>query len=173
MMDRRAFVGMIAGGVLAVRQTARSQPAPKSIGSESSVLRRPPIWLGHSPGLLPPARSCADCASSVTLREHFVTEPRGGEGKPERFPGLAAELVGLQVDVIVAAGPSAGRAQAGDLDDPHRHGGHDDPVGQGYVQSLGRPGGNITGLSFQSVEVTGKRLELLSVSSCQVGHQWG
>jgi putative ABC transport system substrate-binding protein len=58
-----------------------------------------------------------------TYGEHFVTEPRGSDGKPERFPALAAELVRLQVHVILAPGPSDSRAQAGIIDDSHHHGG--------------------------------------------------
>ncbi len=93
--------------------------------------------------------------------EHFVTEPRGAAGKPERFPGLAAELVRLKVDVIVAAGPALSALKQASSTIPIVMGGDSDPVDRGYVQSLGHPGGNFTGLSSQSVEVTGKRLELL------------
>jgi putative ABC transport system substrate-binding protein len=93
--------------------------------------------------------------------EHFVTEPRGGEGKPERFPNLAAELVRLQVDVIVAAGPMLPALKQATSAIPVVTTGAGDPVGQGFVQSLGRPGGNVTGLSIQFTETTGKRLELL------------
>jgi putative ABC transport system substrate-binding protein len=162
-MDRRAFVGMIAGGVLAVRQTARSQPARK-------VYRIGILSLATTSDLVGPQPRSSSTSALVrglrelgyTYGEHFVTEPRGSEGKPERFPGLAAELVGLHVDVIVAAGPALGALKQATSTIPIVMAAHDDPVGQGYVQSLGRPGGNITGLSFQSVEVTGKRLELLS-----------
>jgi putative ABC transport system substrate-binding protein len=84
--------------------------------------------------------------------EHFVTEPRGTAGKPERFPGLAAELVRLKVDVIVAAGPALSALKQASSTIPIVMGGDSDPVGRGYVQSLGHPGGNFTGLSSQSVE---------------------
>ena len=93
--------------------------------------------------------------------EHFVTEPRGGEGRPERFPSLAAELVRLQVDVIVASGPMLPALKQATSTIPIVMAGGDDPVGQGLVQSLGRPGGNFTGLSLQSVDTSAKRLELL------------
>ena len=162
-MDRRVFVGMIAGGVLAVRQTARSQPA-------RNVYRIGILSLAATSDLVGPQPRSSSTGALVrglrelgyTYGEHFVTEPRGSEGKPERFPGLAAELVSLHVDVIVAAGPALGALKQATSTIPIVMAAHDDPVGQGYVQSLGRPGGNITGLSFQSVEVTGKRLELLS-----------
>jgi putative ABC transport system substrate-binding protein len=90
-----------------------------------------------------------------------VTEARGGEGKPELFPDLAAELVHLQVDVIVAAGPWLPALKQATTTIPIVIAGAGDPVGSGYVQSLGRPGGNVTGLSLQSVETSGKRLEIL------------
>ena len=93
--------------------------------------------------------------------EHFMTEPRGGEGKPERFPGLAAELVRLQVDVIVASGPMLPALKQATSTIPVVTTGAGDPLASGYVQSLARPGGNITGLSLQIRETDGKRLELL------------
>ena len=94
--------------------------------------------------------------------EHFVTEPRGSEGRPERFPGLAAELVGLQPDVIVATGGSLRALKQATSTIPIVMAAASDPVGSGYVQSLAHPGGNITGMSLQSIETTGKRLELLN-----------
>jgi putative ABC transport system substrate-binding protein len=93
--------------------------------------------------------------------EHFVTEPRGAEDRPERYPDLAAELVRLQLDVIVAPGPPLPALKQATSAIPVVMAGALDPVGQGLVQSLGRPGGNFTGLSSQSVETTSKRLELL------------
>jgi putative tryptophan/tyrosine transport system substrate-binding protein len=93
--------------------------------------------------------------------EHFVTEPRGAEGKPGRFPSMAAELVRLPVDVIVAPGPALPALKQATSTIPIVMAGSGDPVGTGYVQSLRRPGGNVTGLSLQSVETTGKRLEVL------------
>jgi putative ABC transport system substrate-binding protein len=93
--------------------------------------------------------------------QDFVTEPRSGESRPERFPSLAAELVRLQVDVIVAAGPLLPALKQATSTIPIVMAGAVDPVGDGLVQSLGHPGGNFTGLSNQGVELTGKRLELL------------
>ena len=93
--------------------------------------------------------------------EHFVTEPRGGEGKPERFPNLAAELVHLQVDVIVAAGPMLPALKQTTSTIPVVMTGANDPIGEGFARSLARPGGNFTGFSLQGVELSGKRLELL------------
>jgi hypothetical protein len=93
--------------------------------------------------------------------EHFVTEPRGSEGRPECFPRLAVELVRLQVDVILAAGPALPALKQATSTIPVIMTATLDPVRQGFVRSLGHPGGNLTGFSLQSVETVGKRLELL------------
>jgi putative tryptophan/tyrosine transport system substrate-binding protein len=93
--------------------------------------------------------------------EHFVTVPRSSEGQPERFPALAAELVAAQVDIIVALGPALPALQQATATIPIVMTGSGDPVAQGFVHSLARPGGNITGLTLQSLDTVGKRLELL------------
>ena len=93
---------------------------------------------------------------------NLIIEYRCAEGQLERFPALAAELVALKVEVIVAPPtPAAHGRQASDHDDPHclrccRRSGYD-----GLVTSLARPGGNITGLSSLRPELVGKCLELL------------
>src|SRR5262252_4346483 len=94
--------------------------------------------------------------------KNIIIEYRNAGGKFDRLPALAAELVSLKVDLIVTGGPPSARAakeatatipivmiQVGD------------PVGSGFVASLARPGGNITGLSGLAPELSGKRLELL------------
>ncbi len=94
--------------------------------------------------------------------KNIVIEYRYAEGKLDRQSELAAELVGLKVDVIVTGGPTVTRAAKDPTNtipivmtqDP-------DPVKNGFVTSLARPGGNITGLSTLSPETSGKRLELL------------
>src|SRR6266545_4991554 len=94
--------------------------------------------------------------------KNIVIEWRSAEGKLDRLPALAAELVRLKVDIIVTAGPSLTHAAKEATStipivmtfDP-------DPVGSGFVASLARPGGNITGLSTLSPEISGKQLELL------------
>lgn len=90
-----------------------------------------------------------------------MTEVRGSAGDPERFPALVAELIGTRVDVIVAAGAALPALKQATSTLPIVMAASSDPVRQGFVQSLARPGGNITGLSLQSVDATGKRLELL------------
>ena len=89
-------------------------------------------------------------------------EFRYAEGKFDRLPGLASEIVHLKVDVIVVANDQAIRAaKQATATIPIVMVGPGDPVGLGLIDSLARPGGNLTGLSFISIELAGKRLELL------------
>ena len=92
----------------------------------------------------------------------IVIEWRSAEGQLDRLPSLAAELVRLNVDVIVTAGPAATRpVKAATVTIPIVITNDTDPVANGFVASLARPGGNITGLSTLSPEIYGKQLELL------------
>ena len=94
--------------------------------------------------------------------QSMTIEARYAEGKLNRLPELARELVGLKVDVIVAGGSTAIRATKNAtklIPIVMAHG--SDPVALGYVASLARPGGNITGLTHLAPELGGKRLELL------------
>ena len=94
--------------------------------------------------------------------KNIVIEWRSAEGKLDRLPALAAELVNLKVDVIVTGGPGATRpANEATSTIPIVMTQDPNPVGNGFVASLARPGGNITGLSTLSPELSGKRLELL------------
>ena len=94
--------------------------------------------------------------------KNIVIEWRSAEGKADLLPALAAELVRLKVDVIVTGGPPATRAaKEATITIPIVMEQDSDPVGLGYVASLARPGGNITGLSTLASEISGKRLELL------------
>ena len=94
--------------------------------------------------------------------KNIVIEQRWAEGKLDRLAVLAAELVRLKVDIIVSAGPTVTRvAKEAAVTIPIVMGFDDDPVGSGFVASLARPGGNITGLSALSPELSGKQLELL------------
>jgi ABC-type uncharacterized transport system substrate-binding protein len=93
---------------------------------------------------------------------NLVIESRGAEGKFERFPALAAELVALKVDVIVASGTLAAlAAKRATTSIPIVFPTLGDPVTDGLVASFARPGGNVTGLSNLSPELVGKCLELL------------
>jgi putative tryptophan/tyrosine transport system substrate-binding protein len=94
--------------------------------------------------------------------QNIAIEYRFAEGRPERLPALAAELVGLKVDVIVTEGPPAPEAAKQATNTiPIVFAVAGDPVAQGLVASLARPGGNITGLANLAPEVVGKQLELL------------
>ncbi len=94
--------------------------------------------------------------------KNIVIEYRWAEGKFERWPALAAELVSLKVDVIVTPGAGATRpAKEATNTIPIVMAQDPDPIGNGFVASLARPGGNITGLSSLVTDLEGKRLELL------------
>jgi ABC-type uncharacterized transport system substrate-binding protein len=94
--------------------------------------------------------------------QNIFLELRFGEGKSDEVAGLATELTHSKVDVIVTAGPAATRsAKQATATIPVVMGNEGDPVGSGFVASLARPGGNITGLSSLSPEISSKQLEIL------------
>ena len=94
--------------------------------------------------------------------KNIVIEWRYGEGKEDRLPAHAAEMVRLKVDLIVSVAPPGTRsAKEATSTIPIVMGQDTDPVGNGFVASLARPGGNITGLSTLAPEISGKQLELL------------
>ncbi len=94
--------------------------------------------------------------------KNIVIEWRSAEGKLDRLPALAAELVRLKVDIIVSAGTTSTRAaKEATVTIPIVMGFNNDPVGNGFVASLAHPGGNITGLSTLGPEISGKQMELL------------
>jgi len=94
--------------------------------------------------------------------KNIVIEYRYAEGKFDRLPALADELVRLKVEVIVTAGPQPTRpAKEATSTIPIVMAHDPDPVGSGFVASLARPGGNITGLATLAPEISGKQLELL------------
>jgi putative ABC transport system substrate-binding protein len=155
-MKRRQFVALL-GGATAWPLTARAQQASKlpTIG-----------FLGES---TPSSQGPLFAAFMQRLRElgwiegrTVAIELRWGEGRNERFAEFAAEFVGLGVDVIVASGTAnvvaAKRATAVI---PIVFAAAGNPVGSGLVASLAQPGGNLTGLSTQAVDLAGKRLEFL------------
>jgi putative ABC transport system substrate-binding protein len=117
---------------------------PSSITARTEALRQGLRDLGYVEG------------------KNIVIEWRSAEGKRDRFPALAADLVRLKVDVIVTAGPLVTRAaKEATSTIPIVMAQDPDPVGNGFVASLARPGGNITGLSSLAPGLTGKQLELL------------
>ena len=146
-----AFVLVVAGAVAQAQQ-------PKKVPRVGVLLALP-----HS------AISDRIHAFRIGLRErgyvegeNLLVEYRYADGKFERLPGLAAELVRSKVDVIVTGGPTATRpAKAATSSIPIVMAQDSDPVGNKFVASLARPGGNITGLSNYYPELSGKQLELL------------
>ena len=94
--------------------------------------------------------------------KNIIIEWRSAEGKPERRSEIAAEFVRLKVDVIVSAGPTVTRAvKEATSTIPIVMAQDPDPIANGFVATLARPGGNITGLATLSTEISGKQLELL------------
>ena len=157
-MNRRAFVGALVGGVLSAPLAAEVQQAAKvpRIG-----------YLATNLAALPHLRE----AFLQGLRDlgyvegrNVVIEYRDAEAKSERLPALAAELVALKVDVIVAAAGTlvALAAKQATRTLPIVFIGAGDPVTSGLVTSLARPGGNVTGLSLLFPELVGKCLEQLT-----------
>jgi len=102
---------------------------------------------------------------------HFTIESRYAEGDPARLPGLAAELVGLPVAVIVTSGSQAIQAvKQATSTIPIVIAASSDPIETGFVTSLARPGENLTGLSLSAPELSGKRLELLKEAVPAIAH---
>jgi len=143
---------LLAWGSLADAQQPKKVPrigylsasSASSISSRVEALRQGLRELGYVEG------------------KNIVIEQRYAEGKPDRLSALVAELVRLKVDVIVSAGPLTTRAaKEATSTVPIVMAQDNDPVGSGFVASLARPGGNITGLSTLAPELTGKQLELL------------
>jgi ABC-type uncharacterized transport system substrate-binding protein len=157
MIRRREFITLLGGAVAAWPLSARAQQAG----------RLPTIgFLGATT----PATDGQRFAAFVQrLRElgwmegrNVAIEVRWAEGRSERFAEVAAELVRLNVDVILTHNtpPTLAAKQATSLI-PIVFATAGDPVGSGVVASLARPGGNVTGLSSQATDTVGKRLELL------------
>jgi putative tryptophan/tyrosine transport system substrate-binding protein len=125
--------------------------------------------IGFLAGVALPALSSRTEAFRQGLRElgyvegkNIIIEWRSAEGKTDRLPAVAAELARLNVDVIVTAGSTpTGPAKEATSTIPIVMAQDSDPVGSGFVASLARPGGNITGLSTLSPEISGRQLELL------------
>ena len=156
-MERRAFIAGVAGGLLAAPLAAGAQPAPRNarIGYLATN-------LATTPHLQDAFRQGLRDLGYVE-GHNVVIEYRDAEGKLERLPALAAELIALQVDVILAGGtPQALAAKHASRTLPIVFAAAADPVTDGLVTSLARPGGNVTGVSaFTQEELVGKRLELL------------
>jgi len=151
-MKRRALVGL-AGGVLAWPSGLRAQ-ADRNVGLLSTGSSIDYLTTAFFKGL-----------SSVGFEEgrNIAIVRRSAQGKAERLPELAAELVGQDVSVIFASGgpvpTRAAKAATRSIPIVFAYGG--DPVADGLVSSIGRPDGNVTGATFLGATFTAKRLELL------------
>jgi putative tryptophan/tyrosine transport system substrate-binding protein len=152
-MDRRRFVLTSLAGVLAVPVAGEAQQAGK-------IYRIGRLWNAPNPS--------AEDTQRQALRElgwiegqNFVFERRYAEGRNDRLPVLAAELVRLRPDLISTAGtPAALAAKAATTTIPVVFTSVGDPVRSGMVESLARPGWNLTGTGSSGSELAGKWLEL-------------
>ena len=155
MTTRRAFIGTLTGGLLAAPLAAEAQPAkkvwrigclwgPTLVRADMEAFREGLRKLGYVEG------------------RDVAIELRFAEGRVDRLPGLAAELVRLKVDVILTvSGAASLAAQKATSDIPIIFTIVPDPVALGLVRTLARPGGNVTGFTALQVALAGKRLELL------------
>src|SRR6266516_905070 len=146
MMDRRRFIGAVASSFVAARSIAEAQPTAKiyQIGFLSLL----PAETGTAPFI----------ALSEGLRDlgyvegrNIVFERRYADGRLERLPDLAAEVVRLRVDVIVATtNPSIAAAKRATATIPIVMTNATDPVAAGFIESLARPGGSLTGVTVDA-----------------------
>jgi putative ABC transport system substrate-binding protein len=156
-MDRREFISVVGMSLLAAPLAAEAQQAGKvwRVGFLAGGARTPdgapPLALRHA------------------LQELGYVEPqnvayvgRWAEAQQDRLPGLAADLVGLKVNVIVTVGgPATEAAKQATSSIPIVMANVGEAVGLGLIESLARPGGNVTGITDQAVELSAKRLEFL------------
>jgi len=154
-MERRRFIEVIAGGFVAAPLAAEAQQAGK-------VPR-----IAYIRAEAPPAADVE--AFRQGLREHgyvegknIVVEYRWADGNDQRLRAIVADLIRVKVDLIVASAPAAARAaKEATTTIPIVMVLVADPVAFGFVASLARPGGNVTGFAFLLPELSGKRLQLL------------
>jgi putative ABC transport system substrate-binding protein len=153
VISRRTLLRILAVGSLAPPPSAEAQRSGKiyRVGVLHPAVRQPEGWLKNLRDL------------GYVEGENLVIESRYAEGKPERLPALAAELVRLPVDVIVAtAGDAILAAKNATLTIPIVMAFGASPVERGLVKSLARPGGNVTGVAYAAEGILmPKRLQLL------------
>ena len=158
-MKRREFITLVFGAAVARPDTARAQQPASRVPRVGYLFSFTPaegrhLWDACRRGLR---------ELGYVEGQNIVLEPRWADGHHERLGQLAAELAGLKVDVIVSAATPASRAaKAATSSIPIVIVAVGEPVKTGLVASLARPGGNVTGLSLLTTEMSGKRLELLA-----------
>jgi putative tryptophan/tyrosine transport system substrate-binding protein len=153
-MRRRDFIALL-GGAAAWPLAARAQQPPKLptvgvLGSNAA------IWRPWMDAFVQRLRELGWIEGRTILIEY-----RWADARPERVAEIAAEFVDLKVDVILTAGPNTAIAKQATSIIPIVFAISNDPVGGGLVASLAQPGGNVTGLSLQATDLSGKRVELL------------
>jgi putative ABC transport system substrate-binding protein len=155
VIDRRAFIGSVAGGILAVPLAAPAQ----QVGKVYRVGILETIPASQNAAKLDALRKGLRDLGYVEGR-NLIIEYRSADGRAERFPGLASELVRLKVDLIVTRGTPAAKAVKGATGTiPVVMAAMGEPLA--VVATLAHPGGNITGLTTFSIELTGKRVEVI------------
>jgi putative ABC transport system substrate-binding protein len=155
--DRRTFLAVVAGGLLAAPLAVEAQQRGKTwrVGFLAGGGRPP----DGAPPL--PLRQALQELGYVE-QQNVVYLGRGPDAKQDRLPGLAAELVGLKVDVIVTVGgPASAAAKQATSSIPIVLAQVGDADGIGLIESLAHPGGNVTGVTDHSTELSAKRLEFL------------
>jgi putative ABC transport system substrate-binding protein len=157
-MNRRGFIGAFTGGLVVAGSVAEAQPAAR-------IHRIGVLFAATSESTDSLLRALTEGLRDLGYAEnrHFVFERRYADGRLERLPELAAELVRLRADMIVTgSNVHVAAAKRATATIPIVFVGAADPVGAGFITSLARPGGNITGLSSEaSREVQAKNLTLL------------
>jgi putative ABC transport system substrate-binding protein len=153
-MNRRAFIGAVAGSLLA--------PTGGVAALQAGRVYRVGLLFPGGPSTGIAAFGPAIRSLGWVPGQNLILEQRYARGDLARLPALAAELVGLKVDVLVGSSVAIPAARAATRTIPTVMAfAVDDPVEEGWVASLARPGGNLTGVTLHAPELAGKRLELL------------
>ncbi len=155
-LGRREFIRLLGGaGIIWPIATRAERPAkPQTIGFLGTST--PAGWTQWTGAFVERLHELGWIEGRTIAIEY-----RWAEGRNERFPEIAAEFVRLKVDVIFTAGTGIAAAKQVTSVIPIVFALSNDPVGNGLVASLARPGGNVTGLSTQFTDIAGKRLELM------------
>jgi putative ABC transport system substrate-binding protein len=160
--DFRFWIGWTAILLFGIVRGISAWPLPANAQQAPKVARIGVLLPGAPPDALLEALRGGLRELGYTEGQNITFEVRYAEGKLDRLPALAAELVHLRVDIITTIStPAALAAKQSTGTIPIVFTAVGDPVGAGVVESLARPGGNLTGMSLLATELSGKRLELL------------